>query len=243
MRKLRLDRLLANLGYGTRRTVQNLVNAGIVTLDGETLKKAERHVFLTPDLPQRMRVAGEPLDPLPGLNLIMNKPLGYTCSHREEEGKLVYDLLPERWRRREPLLSTVGRLDKETSGLLLFTDDGALLHKVKSPKHELRKRYLFQLGKPLGGEEAHVFAAGGLLLKDETKPLLPARLEVHSPTSGVLEIQEGRYHQVRRMFAHFGNVVTSLHRLSMGGLRLPDELKPGEFRVLSEAELAALFGA
>ena len=241
MMKFRLDRLLANLGYGTRRTVQNLVNAGDITLDGEVLKKAEQHIPLTPDLPQRMRVAGEPLDPLPGLNLIMNKPLGYTCSHREEEGQLVYDLLPERWRMREPALSTIGRLDKETSGLLLFTDNGALLHKVKSPKHELTKRYLFQLEKPLGGEEERAFAAGGLMLKEEKKPLLPARLEIHSPTSGVLEIREGRYHQVRRMFAHFGNTVTSLRRISVGGLQLPDDLQPGEFRVLSEVELAALF--
>ena len=101
MTKLRLDRLLANLGYGTRRTVQNLVNAGLVTLDGEPLRKAEQHIPLSPDLPDRMRVDGEPLDPLPGLSLVMNKPLGYTCSRSEEEGALVYELLPERWQARD----------------------------------------------------------------------------------------------------------------------------------------------
>lgn len=242
MTKLRLDRLLANLGYGTRRTVQNLVNNGQVTLDGEVLKKAEQHVALTEDLPARLLVDGEPLDPLPGLSLIMNKPLGYTCSHNEEEGKLVYDLLPERWQLRDPALSTIGRLDKETSGLLLFTDNGALLHKIKSPKHAIVKRYEFTLAKPMRGDEAKVFATGGMMLKDEKKPLLPARLEVRSPTTGVLEISEGRYHQVRKMFMEVGNTVTALQRVSMGALELPADLEPGEYRLVTEAELAPIFG-
>jgi 16S rRNA pseudouridine516 synthase len=238
--KLRLDRLLANLGYGTRRTVQNIVNAGQVTLDGIVLLKAEQHIPLSADLPERMLVNGQTLDPLPGLCLIMNKPLGYTCSHKEEEGQLVYDLLPERWRLREPALSTIGRLDKETSGLLLFTDDGALLHRLASPKHELPKRYLFTLRQPLGGGEAELFAKGGLMLPEEKKPLRPARLETHSPISGILEISEGRYHQVRRMFAHVGNEVVTLHRLSVGGLSLPEDLKVGEYRRLPEGDLTRL---
>jgi 16S rRNA pseudouridine516 synthase len=242
MTKLRLDRLLANLGYGTRRTVQNLVNAGLVSLDGVPLKKSEQHIALTPDLPERMRVDGEPLDPLPGLALVMNKPLGYTCSRNEEEGTLVYDLLPERWQLRDPVLSTVGRLDKETSGLLLFTDDGALLHKLASPKHEVGKRYEFTLEKDLTGNEGELFARGGLMLKEEKKPLLPAKLEVHSPRSGVLEIREGRYHQVRRMFAHTGNTVVSLKRLSFGGFALPEDLEEGEYRMISPKELASILG-
>jgi 16S rRNA pseudouridine516 synthase len=242
MTKLRLDRLLANLGYGTRRTVQNLVNAGLITLDDVPLLKAEQHVALSPDLPERLRVDGEPLDPLPGLCLVMNKPLGYTCSRNEEEGALVYELLPERWRARDPALATVGRLDKETSGLLLFTDNGALLHRLTSPKHDVAKRYFFQLERPMRGDEAEIFAAGGLLLKDEKKPLLPARLEAHSPASGVLEIREGRYHQVRRMFAHVGNTVTMLHRQSIGAYVLPDDLPPGKFRIIPESALAAILG-
>lgn len=240
MKKLRLDRLLANLGYGSRRTVQNLVNAGLVTLDGQSLKKAEQHIALTEDLPERMQVDGEPLDPLPGLCLIMHKPLGYTCSRSDEEGALVYELLPERWQARDPALSTVGRLDKETSGLLFFTDNGALLHKLTSPKQEVWKRYAFKLERPLKGDEAKIFAAGDILLKDERKPLLPAKLEVHSPTTGVIEICEGRYHQVRRMFAHVGNKVTKLHRRSFGSLELPEELKAGEFRLIPESVLENL---
>ena len=226
MTKLRLDRLLANLGYGTRRTVQNIVNNASVTLDGAVLLKAEQHIVLSPDLPERLHVNGEPLDPLPGLSLIMHKPLGFTCSHKEEAGKLVYDLLPARWRARAPALSSIGRLDKETSGLLLFTDDGALLHKIISPKQKVLKRYLATLARPLRGDEAEVFASGTMMLADEKKPLLPAELRVHSPTSATVVISEGRYRQVRRMFAAVGNEVTALHRLSMGGLELPEDLLP-----------------
>src|SRR4051812_10603093 len=124
----RLDRLLANLGYGSRKEVQSLVAAGRVTLDGETVAKADRHVPVTADPAGRMLVGGLTLDPLPPLTLLMHKPLGFVCSHREP-GRSVYDLLPPRWSRRDPAISTIGRLDKETSGLLLLTDDGGLLHR------------------------------------------------------------------------------------------------------------------
>jgi 16S rRNA pseudouridine516 synthase len=241
MTKLRLDRLLANLGYGTRRTVQNLVNNKAVVLDGEVLTRAEQHIVLTPDLPSRLLVEGEELDPLPGLHLVMHKPLGYTCSRTEGEGKLVYELLPDRWAMREPALSTIGRLDKETSGILLFTDDGALLHKIISPKHKVLKRYLATLARPLSGGEAALFGSGDLMLEGEKKPLLPAEIEVHSPTSATVTISEGRYHQVRRMFAAAGNEVTALHRLSMGAFSLPSDLEPGDFRLVTADELAQIF--
>jgi len=242
MTKLRLDRLLANLGYGTRRTVQNIVNNGEVTLDGEVLKKAEKHIVLSPDLPGRMQVLGEPLDPLPGLSLVMHKPLGYTCSRSEEEGKLVYGLLPERWALREPALSTVGRLDKETSGLLLFTDDGALLHKIISPKYKIFKEYRATLARPLRGDEASLFSSGELMLPEETKPLLPAQLTALSEREVTITISEGRYHQVRRMFAAVGNEVLALHRARMGALALPVDLEPGAFRVVTAQELQQIFG-
>lgn len=241
MSKLRLDRLLANLGYGTRRTVQNLVNQGFVTLDGEPLRRSEQHISLTPDLPERLLVDGEPLDPLPGLHLVLHKPVGYTCSRTGEEGALVYELFPERWQLREPALSTVGRLDKDTSGLLLLTDDGALLHRITSPKQQIWKSYRAELARPLRGDEGKVFAGGALLLEGEKKPLLPARLRVESPTSAVVEIAEGRYHQVRRMFAAVGNHVNALHRESVGGLRLPEDLPAGEFRVATAEEIARVF--
>jgi 16S rRNA pseudouridine516 synthase len=243
IQKFRLDRLLANLGYGTRRTVQNLVNNGLVALDGKILRKSEERIALTADLPARLTVNAEPLDPLPGrLHVLMHKPLGATCSHKEE-GALVYDLLPERWRARNPVLSTVGRLDKDTSGLLLLTDDGTILRKITAPKRAITKKYRFELDRPLSGREATVFAAGDLLLEGEDKPLLPAKVSVETPKTGVLEISEGRYHQVRRMFAAVGNHVVSLHRESIGGLALPAELAPGEYRLLSPAEIERVFQA
>jgi 16S rRNA pseudouridine516 synthase len=236
----RLDRLLANLGYGSRRTVQGLVADGEVTLDGAVLGKADQRIAVTPDLAQRMRVEGEPLDPPSPFTLIMNKPLGLVCSHTEP-GRGVYELLPARWRRRDPALSSIGRLDLDTSGLLLLTDDGGLLHRIISPKTHLPKRYHFTLARPPRGDEAELFASGTLMLEGEAKPLAPAVLEVQGATTGWLTITEGRYHQVRRMFAAADNHVVALHRDRIGDLDLPPDLAAGGFRPLSEAELAQVF--
>ena len=236
----RLDRLLANLGYGSRKEVQSLVAAGLVMLDGETVAKADRHVPVTADLTGRMLVDGMPLDPLPPLTLLMHKPLGFVCSHREP-GRSVYDLLPPRWSRRDPAISTIGRLDKETSGLLLLTDDGGLLHRVISPKAEIAKRYLVSLENPLRGDEEELFKSGNMLLEGETKPLLPAILDKIASNRCWLTIAEGRYHQVRRMFAATGNHVTALHRDRIGRLDLPD-LEAGAFRNLTDAELGLVMG-
>ena len=237
--QLRLDRLLANLGYGSRREVQGLVHAGLVVLDGETLEDADQRVAVTADLSERMTIRGRRLDPPPGVVLMLNKPLGITCSHKEA-GPLVYSLLPERWRRRDPAISTVGRLDKETSGLLLMTDDGGLLHRIISPKNHVPKRYLATLARPLAGTEAEIFASGTLLLEGEEKPLQPAELEAVSPTSAVVTVHEGRYHQVRRMFAAVGNHAEALHRERIGALSLPEDLEPGQYRILGPAEIAAI---
>lgn len=237
--QLRLDRLLANLGYGSRREVQGLVHAGLVVLDGEVLEDADQRIAVAADLSERMTVRGRRLDPPPGVVLMLNKPLGVTCSHKEA-GPLIYALLPERWRRRDPAISTVGRLDKETSGLILMTDDGGLLHRIIAPKNHVPKRYLATLARPLAGTEAAIFAAGTLMLEGEDKPLQPAALEVISPTSAFVTVHEGRYHQVRRMFAAVGNHVEALHRERIGALALPDDLEPGQYRVLGAAEIAAI---
>jgi 16S rRNA pseudouridine516 synthase len=237
---LRLDRLLANLGYGSRREVQQLAAGGRVVLDGEAIRDAERRIVLTPDLPQRMTVQGAPVDPPPGMALMLHKPLGVTCSHKEA-GALVYELLPTRWRARNPALSTVGRLDKETSGLLLLTDDGALLHRIISPRNHVAKRYHVTLARPMSGTETDVFASGELLLEGEDKPLLPATLEVLGPQSANLTITEGRYHQVRRMFAAVGNHVEALHRDRIGGLTLPPDLAAGALRIMTPDDVAAVF--
>ena len=236
----RLDRLLANLGYASRREIQLLAKAGRIRLDGAPVASAEERIKLTPDLEERLIVDGEALDPLPGVVLMVNKPLGTTCSHKEA-GPLVYDLLPTRWRRRDPALSTVGRLDKGTSGLLLMTDDGALLHRIISPKRHVPKRYRAELARPLQGSEAGVFASGTLMLEGEDKPLLPAEMEAIGERTALLTVHEGRYHQVRRMFAALGNHVEALHREAVGGLELPGDLAPGAIRRLGPAEIASIF--
>lgn len=239
---VRLDKLLANLGYGSRREMQALVRAGRVRLDGDVPDAADAKVELGPDLPSRLTVDGRPVDPPPGLVVILHKPLGVTCSHKES-GPLVYDLLPGRWRAREPSISTVGRLDKDTSGLLLLTDDGALLHRIISPKASVAKRYVADLARPLNGTEAATFASGQLMLDGEDKPLLPSVLEPLAPNRARLTVGEGRYHQVRRMFAAVGNHVDALHRDRIGGLDLPSDLEPGAWRLATEADVAAVFSA
>jgi 16S rRNA pseudouridine516 synthase len=212
-----------------------------VVLDGATVKDAGAKVPIVPDLPERMTIAGKPVDPPAPLTLLMHKPVDVVCSHKEA-GRSVYELLPRRWQARMPALSTIGRLDKDTSGLLLITDDGAFLHRVISPRSHVAKRYVATLDRPLTGDETAVFASGTLMLDSETTPLAPAVLEPVGPNTALLTITEGRYHQVRRMFAAVGNHVTALHRDRIGGLALPDDLEPGQWRILSAPDQAAIFG-
>jgi len=237
---MKLLKLIANLGYGSRKQVATLFREGRITdADGEVLyADDELGVHAAHDA---IRVDGEPLDPPQGLLLMLHKPAGYVCSTRDK-GRLIYDLLPPRYRLRDPVLSTVGRLDRDTSGLLLLTDDGALLHRIISPKSELPKVYEASLAQPLRGDEAATFASGALMLESEQRPLLPAELEVLESQRARLTLHEGRYHQVRRMFAAVGNHVETLHRVSVGGAMLGD-LASGEWRVMHDTDRAALFDA
>ncbi len=237
--RMRLDRLLANMGYGSRRDIQQWVRAKAITFDGAAVLDSDRHIAVTPDLAARMSILGKPLDPPPGMILMLHKPLGVTCSHKEA-GPIVYDLLPDRWRTRKPAISTVGRLDKDTSGLLLMTDDGALLHRLISPRSHSPKRYFATLARPLRGDETEIFGSGTLLLESDDKPLLPAVLEVLGPDRVQLTITEGRYHQVRRMFAVVDNHVLTLHRDRICDLELPADLAAGSYRLLTAVDLAAL---
>lgn len=231
---MKLVKLIANLGYGSRKQVQWLFREGRITdAAGEVLYADDQVPHET------IRVDGEPLDPPAGLAIAMHKPRGVTCSTKDK-GRLVYDLLPPRYRDRDPVLSTVGRLDRDTSGLLLLTDDGSLLHRIISPKAKLPKVYEVELAEDLRGDEAALFASGTLMLESEKTALLPAELDVLGPRSARLVLHEGRYHQVRRMFAAVGNHVQALHRSRVGGLGL-EGLEEGQWRQLDAADLDRLF--
>jgi 16S rRNA pseudouridine516 synthase len=231
---MKLVKLIANLGYGSRREVARMFREGRITDTAGEVLYADDQVERT-----EVHVDGEPLDPPAGLVLMLHKPVGYTCSMKDS-GRIVHDLLPPRWRLRDPVLSTVGRLDRETSGLLLFTDDGALLHRIISPRAKIVKMYEATLAEDLRGDEASLFASGTLMLESETTPLAPATLEGLSPRKARLGVSEGRYHQVRRMFAAVGNHVETLHRVSVGGLGLAN-LPVGEWRALDADAVARIF--
>jgi len=232
---MKLVKLIGNLGYGSRKDVAAMFREGRITDAAGDVLYADDKVEHA-----NIRIDDEPLDPPAGLVLMLHKPVGYTCSTKDP-GRIVYDLLPPRYRLRSPTLSTVGRLDRDTSGLLLMTDDGQLLHRIVSPKAHLAKVYEVSLASNLRGDEAATFASGTLLLEAEHTPLAPAAMETIDPRRARLTLTEGRYHQVRRMFAAVGNHVEALHRSRIGGLSL-DGLSAGEWRALDDADIARLFG-
>ncbi|MSR35217.1 MAG: rRNA pseudouridine synthase [Gemmatimonadetes bacterium] len=230
---MKLAKYLANLGYGSRREVTAMLEDGRVTrADG--MKLAEGDAFLHADA----RVDGEPLDPPPGVVIMLHKPVGYVCS-TTDMNPLVYDLLPGRFRERSPVIAPVGRLDRDTSGLLLLTDSGQMNHRLSSPKAGIGKVYVAGLASDLRGDEADLFASGTLMLNDEAVPLAPVILEALDARRARVTLKEGRYHQVRRMFAAVGNHVETLHRSAIGAVGLGD-LPMGAWRPLDETEVAGL---
>ncbi|MBC7365653.1 MAG: rRNA pseudouridine synthase [Undibacterium sp.] len=226
----RLDQLLANLGYCSRSEARDWTDSGTVLVRGEPADGPSQKAHAAD-----VRVEGAPLDHPDGLILLLHKPLGLVCSHELREGPNIYTLLPARWQRRNPVITSIGRLDKDTSGLILLTDQSALVHRLTSPKHKVPKIYRATLGADLtparAAESATLFAAGTLILPDETTPCAPAALTLISPREVELTLTEGRYHQVRRMFAWVGYEVVALHRTHFGALDLGD-LKPGTWREL-----------
>ncbi len=233
---MKLLRLLANLGYGSRKQVRALFREGRVTDDtGRVLKidDACGHALV--------RVDGERLDPPQGMVIALHKPVGYTCSH-DDHGPLVHDLLPDRYRLRRPVVSSVGRLDRETSGLLLLTDDGVLLHRIISPRHHVAKVYRVRLDEDLRGDEKPSFESGDLALRHEKAPLRPALFEALDARTVRVTLTEGRYHQVRRMFAACGHHVVTLHRESIGTLGLDElALEPGAWVALGPDHVDRIF--
>jgi 16S rRNA pseudouridine516 synthase len=223
----RLDQMLASLGYCSRREARGWIERGRVTVRGEV---AEDHGAKA--AAAEVRVDGAPLDHPDGLLLLLHKPIGLVCSHDSREGPSVYDLLPARWRARHPQITSVGRLDKDTSGLLLLTDQTALVHRLTSPKHKVPKLYRATLDRDLPPGLTELFASGTLSLGGEKEPCLPATLRVLDARTAELTLIEGRHHQVRRMFASQGCEVVTLHRARFGELTLGD-LPAGRWRELS----------
>ena len=231
---MKLVKHISNLGYGSRKEVTQMFRQGRIS-------DAKGDVLYADDVTthENIRVDEVPLDPPSGMLLMLNKPAGYTCSTKDK-GRLVYDLLPDRFRIRSPVLAPIGRLDKETTGLLLLTDDGDLLHRIISPKNKLPKVYEATLASPLRGDEVELFASGQMMLETESTPLAPAVLRPISELVAQLTIIEGRYHQIRRMFAAVGNHVVNLHRSEIGSLNL-GSLAAGEYKLVNDQDQAKLF--
>lgn len=228
----RLDKFLCDSGLGTRSQVKLLLKTGRVTLDGRAEKDGSRKID-----PQCQQIAldGEVLGGKRRLVVMLNKPAGYVTATEDAQQKTVMELLPRQWAHLD--LKPVGRLDKETEGLLLFTNDGDLLHRLISPKKEVPKIYYARHEGQARPEDVQAFA-GGLTLRDGTV-CRPAELTPLGPGESLIQVCEGKYHQVRRMMASRGLTVTYLERRQEGSLTLGD-LPRGSARELTEVELAAL---
>lgn len=228
---MRLDRFLAETTSLTRSMAKKALHQGLVTVNGEVVKKGDVQIT-----DQEVRYQGQVLSLRAPLYLMLNKPEGYISSTEGDLHPSVLNLVPPEWREG---LHPAGRLDLDTTGLLLLTDDGQWSHRVTSPRKELGKIYRVWLADDLGHSVADQFAEG-ILLKGETKPTRPATLEVVSSREVLLQIHEGKYHQVKRMFAAVGNRVVKLHREQVGEIRLDPQLEPGQWRHLTPKEISSV---
>lgn len=235
---MRLDRLLTTLAVGSRSQVKTMLRAGRVTVNGQVVRSADAHV----QPGDRLTLDQQPLDARTTRHVLLNKPCGVLTAARDPKQPTVLDLLPPAYRACGCM--PVGRLDKDTSGLLLLTTDGELAHRLLSPKRHVWKCYEATVDGPLNAQDAAAFAAG-LELSDFTA--LPAELEILRSSSqeavAQVRVREGKFHQVRRMFAARGRTVTALRRLSLGPLTLDASLQPGEYRELTAQELTELLAA
>jgi len=226
MSRFRIDQILSRHGYCSRSEARGWVKRGRVTVDGVPADSTADRVPL-----ELVRIDGEPVDRPEGILCVLHKPAGLVCSRDEREGPNVFSLVPERWSQRNPPITTVGRLDKDTTGVLVITDEGTLVQRWTSPRHKVPKVYEAVLDGEPGPGLAELFASGTLRLPDEDEACLPAKLEITGPRTVRLELTEGRYHQVKRMFAGQGLEVLSLHRSRFGTFEL-DGLAPGEWRLV-----------
>ena len=244
--QVRLDRLLANSGYGSRSDVKVLVRSGAVTVNGVPAEHADMHVRLSCD---KVVVDGQPLDVLVHVYYMMNKPAGCVCSAKGGAHSTVFDLLSEkdRGKRLGGELGIVGRLDLDTEGLLILTTDGELNHRLTSPKHHVPKTYFVRLetevSKAVQKQYAESVASGVEIPPEDHEPGTICRggeLEWENGSTCYITIYEGLYHEVKRIFAALGNRVIYLKRIRMNKLTLDPSLELGCYRELSEQELSAL---
>ena len=229
---LRLDRHLSQATGMPRSHALTHIRGGHVTVDGVLVRDTAQHVD---PATQEILLSGQPVRPFRHLVLAQHKPPGVVTSTEVGSAQTVMELIPEALRHRE--LAPVGRLDRDTSGLLILTTDGALNHRLTHPKRHVDKVYIAELARELA-PNAEERLARGIILDDG--PTLPAKLERLGPLTVRLTLREGRYHQVKRMMAALGSAVLQLHREQVGGLKLPADLALGETRELSQAEIALL---
>lgn len=227
---MRLDRFISETTGLSRKESAKVVQSGEVTVDGSVQKKGSFQV------PENAEViwGGERLEVLGPVYLMINKPLGCVCANHDSAHMTVFAHLDI------PIsdkLHTVGRLDLDTSGMLLITDDGKWSHRITSPKKKCPKVYHAWVSEPLTTENIQAFAEG-LELTGETTLTAPAVLEIINEREALVHVHEGRYHQVRRMFAAVGNNVEKLHREQVGELKLDPDLTPGDYRFLTAEEVA-----
>ncbi|MCI6044000.1 rRNA pseudouridine synthase [bacterium] len=232
---LRLDKYLADAGVGTRSQVKQMIRKGQIAINGETVKKPDQKVDGEKD---KIEVMGKEIRYQKYRYLLLHKPSGYVSATEDKKEQTVLSLLPEELRKD---LFPVGRLDKDTEGLLLLTNDGALAHRLLSPKKHVDKTYYARVQGRVTDEDQAAFLQG-VDIGDE-KDTMPAQLEILEAAEEsriLLTIQEGRFHQVKRMFEARGKKVVYLKRISMGHLALEEGLKPGNYRELTEEEQEAL---
>lgn len=221
----RLDFILANRGAGSRSQVRALIRRGHVCVDGVTVK--DPSVQFEPDV--SVTVDGKAVSPEMTVYCVMNKPGGYVCAADTEDS--VLKLIPPELYRKD--LFTVGRLDKDTTGLLIITNDGDFSHCVTSPKKKTEKTYRATLTRRVTQQDVDRFAEG-------IPPFAPAKLIPGEGLTAAVTVTEGQFHEVKRLFAATGNEVTALHRLSIGEFQLPEDLAPGQVRALTEEEKTSI---
>ncbi|MEE1072854.1 MAG: pseudouridine synthase [Cellulosilyticum sp.] len=233
---MRLDKVLGHVGYGSRKEVQKLIKAKKVTVDGKCIAKSEANV--NPET-QVICVSGKPIDYKAYYYYLLNKPAGYVSATEDPRDETVIDLLMQMDRNKE--LFPVGRLDKDTEGLLVLTNNGKLAHDLLSPKKHVDKIYYAKVKGEMVPEDIEVFAQG-MTLKDGTT-YRPGKLEIISSgefSEIYVTISEGKFHQVKKMVQFVGKEVVYLQRIQMGQLKLPKDLVLGEYRQLTEDELVEL---